>query len=333
MTRSSLRSSIILFLLMLAASVVALSLGAADITGTWSAIFHPFASHDSQAHQIIWQIRAPRIATALLVGGALGVAGALAQGSTNNPLAEPAILGTAAGAGFGVLIGVLFNFVTIGSIGALLCATVGALATTLLVFQLSQRNGTSTALQLIIVGIATSAVISAIVGLTISTVARPDARSVSFWSLGSLALVQSQDLVHLVPVIFLAITAAYFIAPPLDLLSLGDSTAQALGINPKKARLRAFLILSILIASAVSTVGTISFLGLAAPHISRFIIGPGHRKLVIASAFIGAIILLIADTFARSVAPPNELPIGLITSLIGAPILIYLVRSRRQVWQ
>jgi iron complex transport system permease protein len=332
MTRHLLRSSLSLLLLMLAVSVIALSFGAADITGTWSAILHPFTSTDSQAHQIIWQIRAPRIATALLVGAALGVAGALAQGSTNNPLAEPAILGTAAGAGLGVLVGVLFNLVSIGSIGAVLFATVGALLTTLLVFELSHRNGTTTALQLIIVGIALSAVISAIVGLTISMVARPDARSVSFWSLGSLALVQSEDLLHLVPIIAAAIIAAFFIAKPLDLLSLGDSTAQTLGANPKRARLVAFLVLSILVATSVSTVGTIAFLGLAAPHIARFIAGPGHRKLVIASAFIGAIVLLVADTFARSIAPPNELPIGLITSLIGAPVLIFLVRSRRQVW-
>ena len=330
MRKSALTLRLVLILSILALSILALSIGAAHIEGTWSAIFHPLLS-DSQAHQIIWQIRAPRIATALLIGAALGVAGALAQGSTSNPLAEPAILGTAAGASFGVLAGVLLNITSIGSASAVIFATVGALLSTALVFKLSQRESSS--LQLIIVGIAISALISALVGITISVISNPDARSISFWSLGSLALVQAIDLLYLTPVIVVAIAAAYVIAPSLDLLSLGDATAQNLGSNPSSSRLRALIILSVLVAAAVSTVGTISFIGLAAPHIARFISGPSHRTLVISSSLIGGLILLIADTAARTLAPPNELPIGLLTSLIGAPILIYLVRRRGKVWQ
>lgn len=325
------KSPIFLSFLLLLIAITALSLGAAQVEGLWRTLLNPFASTDSQSYQIIWQIRAPRVATALLIGAALGVAGALAQGSSNNPLAEPAILGTAAGASLGVLLGVALNLATIGSITAVAFATGGALFATALVFRLSARGNSS--LQLIIVGIATSAIISAVVGITISIISRPEARSISFWSLGSLALIQSTDLIYLAPLIVTAIFGAYLLAPPLDLLSLSDESAQSLGLNPQSARLKAFLVLSILVAAAVSTVGTISFIGLAAPHIARFLSGPAHRKLVISSALIGAALLLISDTAARSLVPPNELPIGLLTSLIGAPILIYLVRRRGQVWQ
>lgn len=327
------RLSILSGALLVLVSVGALALGAADLAGTWRAIFNPFDQSDSQVGQIIWQIRAPRIATAILVGCALGVAGALAQGSTNNALAEPAILGTAAGASLGVLIGLILNVISIGSVGAVLFATVGALLTTLLVFRLSLSGGKRSTFQLIIVGIATSALISAIVGLLISITSRSDARSISFWSLGSFTLVQPEDLRHLAPIIAFALICAYFIAPPLDLLSLGDSTTHNLGFNPGAIRIKAFIVLSILVAASVSTVGVISFVGLAAPHIARLLTGPQHRRLVVSSALIGALILLIADTAARSLVPPIELPISLITSLIGAPILIYLVRSSRQVWQ
>lgn len=330
----SIRRLALLFgILLVLVAVAALAVGAADLAGTWGAILSPFDQRESQVGQIIWQIRAPRIATAILIGAALGVAGALAQGSTNNVLAEPAILGTAAGASLGVLTGLMLNVISIGSIGAIAFATAGALLVTLLVFRLSLSNGKRSTFQLIIVGIATSALISAIVGLSISITSRPDARSISFWSLGSFTLVQPEDLIHLAPIIVLGVIGAYFIAPPLDLLSLGDSTTHNLGFNPQAIRLRAFIILSVLVAAAVSTVGVISFVGLAAPHIARLLTGPVHRRLVISSALIGALILLISDTVARSLVPPIELPISLITSLIGAPILIYLVRSRRQVWQ
>jgi iron complex transport system permease protein len=128
------------------------------------------------------------------------------------------------------------------------------------------------------------------------------------------------------------IAIALWIAPGLDLLSLGDATAKHLGINPHKVRRIALIALAILIGAAVSTVGTISFLGLAAPHIARLVSGPKHRPLIVQSALLGATILLIADTLARTIAAPNELNVGLFTALIGAPILAILVRNRQSSW-
>lgn len=317
-----------LLISLVAFSLFALSLGAADISQVWSYVLNPFHDVNSASHQIIWQIRAPRIGAAILVGLCLGIAGVLAQGSTNNPLADPAILGTSAGAAVGVLTGVIFNIVTIGSVGAVLFAAIGALLATLLTFSLARS-----ALQLITIGIGVSAILTAIVGLALSIVSRPDARSVSFWSFGSLALVTPKTLLVLLPVAIICALLAWKLAPTIDLLSLGDESVRHMGFDPQKIRLRSFVVLATLVAVTVSTVGAIAFLALAAPHIARYLVGPQNRRLVYFSAVIGALILLIADTASRALVPPNELPIGLLTSLVGAPILILTLKKGGDIWR
>jgi iron complex transport system permease protein len=309
---------------------VSLSVGASQIDGLLSALLNPGA--DTSAAQILWQIRIPRIFTALIVGAALGVAGALAQGATNNPLAEPAILGTSAGAALAVVIGVLANIVVIGSVGAMAIAAIGALLATLLTLRFATLERSVSPLNLVIIGLSLSATISAVVGLLTTAVSRSDARSISFWSFGSLALTNSNDLIPLLIFTLVGFVIALVIAPKLDQLSLGDTTARHLGIDPRKVRRVALIALAILIGAAVSTVGTISFLGLAAPHIARLISGPKHRPLLLQSALLGATILLVADTLARTIAAPNELNVGLFTALIGAPILAILVRNRQSSW-
>jgi iron complex transport system permease protein len=309
-------------------SLVALSLGAADVDQLTRYLFNPFFDTQSPSHQIIWEIRAPRVAAALLVGAALGIAGSLAQSSTNNPLADPAILGTSAGASLGVLLGVLTNVVTIGSVGSVICAAIGALAATLLTFSLARS-----ALQLITIGIGVSAILNAIVGLTITAISRPDARSISFWSFGSLSLVTEKNIAIVTPVLIIGSIFAWKIAPRLDLLSLGDSSVRHMGYSAYRIRLAAFAVLATLVAVTVSTVGSIAFLALAAPHIARYLFGPRNRNLIIFAGVIGALILLIADTASRSLLPPNELPIGLLTSLLGAPILIAALKRSGDVWR
>ena len=309
---------------------VSLSVGAAQINGLVSALFNP--GTNTSAAEILWQIRIPRIVTALIVGAALGVAGVIAQGATNNPLAEPAILGTSAGAALAVVVGVLANVVVIGSISAMVIAAIGALLATLLTLRFATLDRSVSPLNLVIIGLAVSATISAIVGILTTAISRSDARSISFWSFGSLALTNSSDLLPLLVFTVAGIALALWISPKLDLLSLGDVTAKHLGIDPRKVRRIALIALAILIGAAVSTVGTISFLGLAAPHIARLISGPKHRPLIMQSALLGATILLIADTLARTIAAPNELNVGLFTALIGAPILALLVRNRQSSW-
>ena len=318
----------LLAIAVLALAFVSLSLGATSVSDVWASILNPNFGSSEISDQIIWQIRAPRIVGAVVLGAILAIAGVLAQGSTNNPLADPAFLGTTAGAALGVVIGVLTNAVNIASIGAIGWATCGALLSTLLTFWLA-RN----AMQLIIIGIAVSATLTALVGIAITIADRSDVRSVTFWSLGSLSLLTWSNIALLVVVAIVVFASARILSPQLDLLSLGDAQVRHSGRSPQRIRLIAFLILSVAIATSVSQVGTISFLALAAPHIARFLIGPRHRYLVGAAAVIGALILLIADTAARSVAPPQDLPIGLLISLIGAPVLIVALKRGGVQWR
>lgn len=312
----------------LALAFVSLSLGATSVSDVWASILNPNFGSSEISDQIIWQIRAPRIVGAVLLGAILAIAGVLAQGSTNNPLADPAFLGTTAGAALGVVIGVLTNAVNIASIGAIGWATCGALLSTLLTFWLA-RN----AMQLIIIGIAVSATLTAIVGIAITIADRSDVRSVTFWSLGSLSLLTWSNIALLIVVAIVVFASARTLSSQLDLLSLGDAQVRHSGRSPQRIRLIAFLILSVAIATSVSQVGTISFLALAAPHIARFLIGPRHRYLVGAAAVIGALILLVADTAARSIAPPQDLPIGLLISIIGAPVLILALKRGGVQWR
>lgn len=305
----------------------ALAVGATHVQDFWSAILHP-GSND-----ILWQIRMPRVLAAVLVGACLGIAGLMAQGACNNALAEPAILGTSAGASLGVIVAVIFGLVQIGSLGAIACGAVGALCATALTFKFAALRSSLSSFALIIVGIAVSASITAFAGLVSTMVARSDARSISFWNFGSLSLITNENLIGLCAVTIVGSALAYKVAPSLDVLSLGDATAFHLGVDIRKTRITALIALSILAGGAVSTVGTIAFLGLAAPHIARFIYGPAHRFLTIQSGLIGATLLLLADTAARTIAQPHELPIGLVTSLIGAPILIALVAVRNTTWR
>lgn len=314
-------------LILCALILMALSVGATQIEQFWSALLHP------GSNEILWQIRVPRVGAAVLVGAALGVAGLMAQGACNNALAEPSILGTSAGASLGVVLAILLGVVQVGSIGAVVCGALGALLATALTFRLASLRSNLSSFALIIVGIAVSATITAIVGLASTMVTRADARSISFWNFGSLSLITNDNVIALMCVLVIGVSIAWKVAPSLDLLSLGDATAFHLGVDTRKVRALALVALSILAGGAVSTVGTIAFLGLAAPHIARFMYGPAHRFLIIQSALIGATLLVVADTAARTITVPNELPIGLVTSLIGAPILIALVSLRNTIWK
>ena len=313
--------------LLVGAFVGSLYLGATQIENFWSALFNP------GANEILWQIRFPRVTAAVIVGAALAVAGLLAQGACNNAVAEPAILGTAAGAAFGAVIAISAGLVQVGTIGAIICGTIGALLTTSLTFKLAAIRGSLSSFGLIIVGIAVSAIFTSFVGISSALVSRADARSISFWSFGSLALITPDNLIGVAITTLIGIAIAWKIAPALDRLSLGDATAFHLGVNVSRIRLIALIALSILAGGAVSTVGSIAFIGLAAPHIARFIYGPSHRNLVAHSAVIGALIVVVADTVSRTIAQPNELPIGLATALLGAPVLIALVAFKNNVWR
>ena len=314
-------------ILLVIATFLAIYIGTAQITNFWSALLSP------GSNEILWQIRIPRVVAALIVGASLALAGLMAQGACNNALAEPSILGTTAGASLGTVLAVLTGFVQVGSIAAIACGAIGALLATSLTFKLAKLRNQLSSFSLIIVGIAVSAIFTAAVGLLSSMVTRADARSISFWNFGSLALITRENLLGISITAIIGAAIAWKVSPALDRLSLGDSTAFHLGINVSRSRLLALAALSLLAGGAVSTVGSIAFIGLAAPHIARFIYGPIHRKLIIHTAIIGALLVVVADTLARNIAQPNELPIGLVTSLLGAPVLIALVTIKNSIWK
>ena len=314
-------------ILLVIATFIAIYVGATQINNFWSALLSP------GSNEILWQIRIPRVTAALIVGASLALAGLMAQGACNNALAEPSILGTTAGASLGTVLAVLTGVVQVGSVGAITCGAIGALLATSLTFKLANLRAQLSSFALIIVGIAVSAIFTATVGLLSAVVTRADARSLSFWNFGSLALITRENLVGISATAVVGAVIALKISPSLDRLSLGDSTAFHLGVNVARTRLIALVALSLLAGGAVSTVGSIAFIGLAAPHIARFIYGPSHRNLIIHTAIIGALLVVVADTLARSIAQPNELPIGLITSLLGAPVLIALVTVKNNIWK
>lgn len=313
--------------LLVIATLIAVYVGAAQIDNFWSALISP------GSNEILWQIRIPRVTAALIVGASLALAGLMAQGVCNNALAEPSILGTTAGASLGTVLAVITGLVQVGSIGAIVCGAVGAMAATSLTFKLANLRAQLSSFALIIVGIAVSAMLTAVVGLVSAMVTRADARSISFWNFGSLSLITRENLVGISITAIVGAIIAWRIAPSLDRLSLGDATAFHLGVDVAKLRVVALVALSLLAGGAVSTVGSIAFIGLAAPHIARFIHGPTHRTLVVHTAIIGAFLVVVADTLARTLAQPNELPIGLVTSLLGAPVLIALVSIKNNVWR
>ena len=274
---------------------------------------------------IIQNIRAPRIAAGLLVGSALGIAGALSQGALKNPLAEPALIGTTGGAALATLLGILFLKLTIATPPTIVLGIIGAAAATIVTYRIARlgRDGFA----FIVTGIAMSAVLTAVVGITAIMINKPNAQGVTFWSLGTLSMTTKSQVLLLVPIFIGTSAAAFWISPKLDYLALGDERARHLGVDPKRVRLLTFLIISISIGAITSIFGQISFLALAIPHIVRALIGVRHRVVLIHGAIFGSILLVSADLLARTTAEPNELPIGLVTALIGAQILIVAVRK------
>ncbi len=275
-------------------------------------------------HTIIWEIRFPRYLSAALVGAALGLAGAMLQGTTRNPLADPAILGISALAGLALALAVVI-FPLINSYVRGIACIAGGVAGGGLILILSR--GFVSPLRITIVGVAVGAFASAcIVGLITGS------RVVLDLALGFLAggLYGSgwEDAfwwILFLPMMFIGIMG---LANRLDNLALGDEIAINLGENPDRTRAAAVLFSGLVTGVAVSISGLVSFVGLASPHIARSIVGRGSLNLFFGSILVGSIVMLTADTVARVVISPSELPAGILTAIVGAPILIYLVRSK-----
>ena len=281
-----------------------------------------YASFDPQ---IVWDIRAPRLALTLLVGAGLAVAGVLLQAVFHNPLAAPSIIGVsasgAAGASIGAALGVSFNSLLLAGIGALVAG--GGLA---LVRAVATRHGRTDATALLLGGVAVSFFGLAIVLIATPFVDRAAGRSFSFWANGSFALATWSGVLAVLPYLLIGFAIAIALVRDLDPLSLGAPAAQAMGLPVGRMTGWALVAVVLLVAPAVTVVGVVSFVGLVVPHALRQLIGPQNTLLLPASALAGGVLVAAADLIARVVLAPVEIPVGAVTALVGAPVFLVLLR-------
>ncbi len=279
---------------------------------------------------IVWNIRAPRIITAIIIGAGLAVGGVLLQGALRNPLADPALLGVSAGAALGAVSGAALG-ATYNSLFAAVFALLGAGVAMGLVVWIARNHGRIEVVTVLLGGIAVTAFASAVLSVVISTNDLAGVRPVSFWSTGSFALSNWSGVVSVAPAMVIGLVIAVSIATSLNVLALGDDAAFASGVDVTRTRVWALLAAVLLTGAGVAVVGVIAFIGLLVPHAIRLIIGPSHRSLMVVSAIAGALVVLVADTVARLALSPVELPVGAVTAIVGAPLFIaLLVRLRNQ---
>ncbi|WP_425502272.1 FecCD family ABC transporter permease [Phytoactinopolyspora limicola] len=288
----------------------------------------PLPAH-VQGENTLWLVRFPRVVLAMLVGAALATAGALMQGTFGNPLAEPAIVGVSPGAAVGASLVFVTGTSALGEWTVPVAAFSTGLIATLLVYFLSRSGGRTEVVTLILTGVAVTAVAFAIVAFA-TFVATPEAREqIVFWQLGSLNGARWVAVAAVVPFVVVGLVAAGWLARPLDLLSLGDRAARHLGVHVERVRIVAIVAVALLVGAGVAFAGVIGFVGLVVPHLVRMVIGPGHRMLLPASALGGAVLLVTADLVARTAMTHADLPIGMLTALVGGPFFFWLLRRTR----
>jgi len=281
----------------------------------------------AQGENALWQVRFPRVVLALLVGACLGCGGALMQGLFGNPLAEPGVIGVSAGAAVGAATALVAGVgATAGVAGA---AFAGGLATTLLVYVLSRSGGRTEVVTLVLTGVAVNAVAGAAIGLLMFLTDADGVRAIAFWNLGSLAQANWASVATVATCAAVGLTVALWYARRLDLLALGERAARHLGVNVERTRVVLIGVTALLTAAAVAFTGVISFVGLVVPHLIRMVAGPGHRVLVPASALGGALVVVTGDLVARTVLPYQEIPLGILTAVVGGPFFFWLLRRTR----
>ena len=320
MSRAVCRNLWLLGLLLAALTLLATTFGAMRIslTGLWA---------DEWLRQIWLTIRLPRVLLALLVGASLALAGCVMQGLFRNPLADPGLLGISSGAALAVAFWLVLPLslpAIIMLYAPMLAAFLGSLAVMVVIFMLS-RAGDATLSRLLLVGIAINALCGAAVGVLSWISNDAQLRQLSLWGMGSLGQAQWSTLLVAATLTLPSAIVVWRVSAQLNLLQLGDEEAHYLGVNVRALQRLLLLCSALLVASSVAVSGVIGFIGLVVPHLMRLWLGPDHRGLAPASLLAGAILLLIADTLARTLVSPAEMPVGLLTSLLGAPWFLWLI--------
>ncbi len=324
------RTFIFILLIALAAAIVmAVSLGAVRISPSEILRILSGWTGDSGNAAIIWGLRLPRIVLALLVGASLGAAGMVLQAIFRNPLADPYIVGISSGASLGAAL-----ILVLGLSGPILgldplplAAFIGALGAAWTVYMLSCKDGRVSIYTLLLAGVAVSALISALTSF-IMIMGRRDLQAIFFWIMGGFYSANWKQVLLIAPYAVAGIILIWSYCRDLNVMLMGDEEAQHLGLDVEKTKRILLAITSLLTAAAVSVSGIIGFVGLIVPHAARLLIGPDHRRLLWGSLLLGALVMIISDVLARTLLAPSEIPVGLITAMLGAPFFIYLLYRR-----
>lgn len=328
---------IILIFIPIIAFLLSITLGRYDITVREicriliSKVIRKSIDYPQVVDTVIFRVRIPRIITAMIVGCSLSISGAVYQGMFKNPMVSPTILGTSAGAGFGAVLAIILSFNTIGI--QLMAFAFGVFAV-LLTYTISTKvaKGSNVMFALILSGMLINTVFQSFISIS-KYVADPYDKlpTITFWLMGSLASISKRDALMITVPFLLGIIPIFLVRWHLNTLSFGEEEAKALGIDTKKLRLLVIICTTVLTASSVSVAGMIGWVGVIIPHIARMIVGPDFKVLLPATALIGSTYLLLVDNVARS-AISVEIPLGILTSLIGAPFFIYLLLNARKGW-
>ena len=327
------RISVVLFLLLVVVIVLSVTIGPADIGivrglkslfGGWRVGKTGLTPAE---RTILFSIRLPRVLFAGLVGAALSAAGVVFQALLRNPLADPYILGISSGAAVGAIIGIIVGAAVI-PFGVPFLAFAGAAVTVIVVFAIGKTRRRIESNTLLLAGVIVNAFFSAVIMFLISVADNTDLHNITFWLMGNLSLVTVREIALLLVFSFGGFAVIYTYARHLNCLVIGEETALQLGINVERTKVILFLAASLMTGVAVSFGGVIGFVGLIIPHVMRMLFGSDHRLVLPTSFLFGASFLAVADTIARTAVSHNELPVGVITALCGAPYFIYLLRRR-----
>jgi iron complex transport system permease protein len=330
-----------LLVVLVIAGTIALTVGAAGIPfsrlpaalGLSADLSHPMTSRDQL---VLWSIRIPRIAAAAMVGGLLATAGAIMQGLFRNPLADPALVGVSSGGAFAAAAAIVFTDSGLGESVRFMqhellpiAAFVGSLATTIILYGIASRGGRTSIAVFLLAGLAIAAIANAGIGLLVFVADDRQLRDITFWLLGSMSGATWPKAATLAPVLALALITFLWIARGLDLLVLGEAEAFHSGVHVERLKRISIVLVSAMTGVAVSVCGVVGFVGIVVPHLLRLAIGPAHGLLLPASALLGAILMTGADTLARTIVAPAEMPIGILTAAVGAPFFLAILLRQR----
>lgn len=293
--------------------------------------------YNDQQQIVITAIRLPRVLFGIFIGATLSMCGTAIQGLFRNPLADPVLIGISSGAAlftvFMIVVGLqLFGglFHLAGAYALSFAAFAGAFVTSITIYRISQAGGKTIVSTMLLAGIAISAIAAAGTGLMTLMANDAQLRTITFWNLGSLGGASWSSLTVLVPICLICLVGLPLLSKPLNALVLGETNAAHIGINVESLKTKVIVLAALGVGVCVSVSGIIGFVGLVTPHIIRKLIGPEHRQVFIASGLLGAIILVMADLVCRTVIAPIEIPIGIVTALIGAPFFLYLLLREKK---